>query len=140
MHLGRKVVHVGEREETQAVVADLHLCWVKVDVLERGVILWHQRQVALNHPSLATGAYNLIVTQLAQTDEARVVHNALELLHGLQESAGRFLVQFLRDDVATAQGGKIALHPVSLLGGLGQVEVARMLQERPLIEMSLKAS
>ena len=81
MHLGREVVHIGEGEETQAVVADLHFVRTEVDVLQRGVILWHQRQIALYHPRFATGTDNLIVSQLAQTDEARIIHNALELLH-----------------------------------------------------------
>ncbi len=59
---------------------------------------------------------------------------------GLHELPGGFLVQLLRDDMSPAQRAEIALHPVTFLRRLGQVEVAGVFQVRTLVEVTLKGA
>ena len=137
-HLSGHILRVGEGVQTQAVVADAHLPCRKLDVLQGGVTFRHEREVAFNKSRLSLSTHNLIGGEAAQPDKPAVVHDALELFGGLHELPGGFLVQLLRDDMPTAQRAEIALHPVTLLRRLGQVEVARVLQVRTLVEVTLE--
>ena len=47
-------------------------------------------------------------------------------------------MQITRDDMSPAQRAEIALHPVTLLWCLGQVEVAGVFQVRTLVEVTLE--
>ena len=76
----------------------------------------------------------------AQPDKPAVVHDALELFAGFQELGRGFPVQLLRDDMSPAQRAEIALHPVTLLCCLGQVEVAGVFQVRTLVEVTLESA
>ena len=137
-HLARQVFRVGEGVQTQAVVADAHLPCRKLDVLQGGVTFRHEREVAFNKSRLSLSTHNLIGGEAAQPDKPAVVHDALELFAGFQELGRGFPVQLLRDDMSPAQRAEIALHPVTLLCCLGQVEVAGVFQVRTLVEVTLE--
>ena len=124
--------------QAQAVVADAHFLCREVDVLQGRVAFRHEREVTLYQPGGLLRPDNLIDGEAAESHEAAVVHDALELFSGLHELPGGFLVQLLRDDMPTAQRAEIALHPVTLLCRLGQVEVAGVFQVRTLVEVSFK--
>ena len=137
-HLSGHILRVGECMQAQAVVADAHFSCREVDVLQGRVAFGHEREITLYQPRLFFRAYNLIGGEATQPDKAAVVHDALELFGGLHELPGGLPVQLLRDDMPTAQRAEVALHPVTLLRRLGQVEVAGVFQVRTLIEVTLE--
>ena len=138
-HRAGQVFRVGQGVQAQAVVADAHLPCREVDVLQCGVAFGHEREVTLYQSGFAVRPHNLVGGEASQPDEAAVVDDALELFRCLHELRGGFLVKHLRDDMPPAQRAEIALHPVTLLRRLGQVEVARVLQVRTLVEVTLEA-
>ena len=64
----------------------------------------------------------------------------LKLIHGLHVPLCHVPVHLLGDDVTTAECGEVALHSVTFLGSLGEIEIARMLQEGTLVEVPFKAA
>ena len=124
--------------QTQAVVADAHFLCREVDVLQGRVAFGHEREVTLYQPGGLLRPDNLVGGEAAQPHKAAVVHDALELFGGFHELPGGFLIQLLRDDMPPAQRTEVALHPVTLLCRLGQVEVAGMFQVRTLVEVAFK--
>ena len=139
-HLAGQVARVGKRVQAKAVVADTHLLGGQADVLQAGVPFGHQREVAFDHSGFVLRADNLVGSQAAKFHEARVVHDALELPARLKELGRRVPVYLLRDDMPPAQRAEVALHTAPLLGRLGQVEVAGMLQVRSFVEMPLETA
>ncbi len=139
-HLAGQVFRIGEGMQAQAVVADAHLPCREVDVLQGRISFWHERKVTLYQPGRLLRADNLVGGEAAQPDKSAVVHDALELFRGLHELPGGFPVQLLRDDMPAAQRAEVALHTVTLLRRLGQVEVAGVLQVGTLVEMTLEAA
>ncbi|CUP98752.1 Uncharacterised protein [Parabacteroides distasonis] len=139
-HLSGHILRIGEGVQAQAVVTDAHFFCREVDVLQGRVAFGHEREVTLYQPGRFLRAYNLIGGEAAQPDKAAVVHDTLELFGGLHELPGGFLVQFFRDDMPPAQRTEVALHPVTFLCRLGQVEVAGVFQVRTLVEMAFKGA
>ena len=137
-HLSGQVFRIGKGVQAQAVVADAHLPCREVDVLQCPVAFGHEGEVTLYESSLVLRTDKLIGGEAAQPDEAAVVHDAGELFRSLHEFLRRLPVQFLRDDMPTAQRAEVALHTVALLRGLRQEEVAGVLQVGPLVEVTLK--
>ncbi len=133
-----QVFRIGEGMQAQAVVADAHLPCREVDVLQCPVSFGHERKVTLYESGLVLRTDDLIGGEAAQPDEAAVVHDAGELFRSLHEFLRRFPVQFLWDDMPTAQRAEVALHTVALLRGLRQEEVTGVLQVGTLVEVTLK--
>ena len=70
--------------------------------------------------------------------EHPIIHDAIELPDHLDEFCCRFLVRYLpRNNPAPAERGEVALSAASLLGRLGQEQVAVVVQERAFVEMPL---
>ena len=139
-HLSGHVLRVGKGVQAQAVVADAHFPCREVDVLQGRIPFGHKREVTLYQPGGLLRADNLVGGEAAQPDKAAVVHDAFELFGCLHELPGGFLVQFLRDDMPPAQRAEVALHPVTLLRRLGQVEVAGVFQVGTLVEVAFKGT
>ena len=137
-HLAGQVFRIGEGVQAQAVVADAHLPCREVDVLQGAVAFGHEGEITLYESGLVLRTDNLIGGEAAQPDEAAVVHDAGELFRSLHEFLRRLPVQFLGDDMPTAQRAEVALHTVALLRGLRQEEVAGVLQVGTLVEVTLK--
>ena len=133
-----QVFRIGKGVQAQAVVADAHLPCREVDVLQGAVAFGHEGEVTFYESGLVLRTDNLIGGEAAQPDETAVVHDAGELFRSLHEFLRRLPVQFLGDDMPTAQRAEVALHTVALLRGLRQEEVAGVLQVGPLVEVTLK--
>ena len=74
-----------------------------------------------------------------QTDETRIVHDALELFCCLDELGRSILVADLfGDDMSPTEGIPITLLAAPLFGRLRQEQVARMIEERTFVEMPLE--
>jgi len=139
-HLSGHILRVGEGVQAQAVVTDAHFPCREVDVLQGRVAFGHEREVTLYQPSGLLRPDKLVGGEAAQPDKAAVVHDALELFGGFHELPGGFPVQLLRDDMSPAQRTEVALHPVTFLRRLGQVEIAGVFQVRTLVEVSFKGA
>ena len=139
-HLGGQVARLGEGEEAQAVVAHPHLARREVDVLQAGVVFGQQGEAPLDDARRVVGADKLLVGEPLQRDEARVVHDALELLRSFQELACRLFVDFFGYNVSAAECGEVTLAAVALPCGLGEIEVAAVLEVRTFIEVPFKAA
>ena len=86
-------------------------------------------------------ADNLFIRQARETNKTAFVHNPLKLPGGFEELAGGILVAYLLgDDMSSAEGGKVALLPVAVLGCLGQEQVAGVMEEWSLIEVALETA
>ena len=139
-HLSWHILRVGEGVQAQAVVTDTHFFCREVDVLQGRVAFGHEREVTLYQPGGLLRPDNLVGGEAAQPHKAAVVHDALELFGGLHELLGGFLVQLFRDYMSPAQRTEVALHPVTLLCRLGQVEVAGVFQVRTFVEVAFKTA
>ena len=99
-----------------------------------------QGQVAFYNPPAFGRADNFIPSEPAKGDAPGVVHYALELLHGFDETRRRLLVgDFLGQDAAAAQRAEIAPSAVALLCRLRQEKVAAVVEVRAFIEVALVA-
>ena len=122
-------------------VSDTHTTCRQFHILQTLHVLRGEREVLAYKSRCPFRACDFIVCQLSQRYITTVIDDSCELLHGIEESCDRFLVlDFLGDDMPTAQGGKIALVCHTLLGGLGEEQVTLVMQVRTLIEVSLVAS
>ena len=137
-YLAGQVFRIGEGVQAQAVVADAHLPCREVDVLQGAVAFGHEGEITLYESGLVLRTDNLIGCETAQPDEAAVVHDAGELFRSLHEFLRCLPVQFLGDDMPTAQRAEVALYTVALLRGLRKEEVAGVLQVGTLVEVTLK--
>ena len=137
-HLTGHILRIGEGVQAQAVITDAHFPRREVDVLQGRVTFGHEREVTLYQSGGLLRPDKLVGGEAAQPDKAAVVHDALELFGGFHELPGGFPVQLLRDDMSPAQRTEVALHPVTFLCRLGQVEVAGVFQVRTLVEVSFK--
>ena len=83
----------------------------------------------------------LVARKSGERDKATVVDDTLKLLAAFQETVYRLLVlHLLRDDEATGKGIEAAGCAAMLLGGLGEEQVASVLQVWTLVEVSLKGT
>ena len=127
--------------QAQVLVAYAHTSCGQFHVLQTLHVLRGEREVLAYKSSRSFRACDFIVCQLSQRYITTVIDDSCELLHGIKESCDRFLVlDFLGNDMPTAQSGKIALVCHALLGGLGKEQVTLVMQVRTLIEVSLIAS
>ena len=123
----------------EPLAPDAHSVWRKGDVLQAGIILRGEREVAGYQSRLLPRPGNLIVLEVAQADKAGVVHDPCELLSSLDESLhGIPVADFLRDDEATAQRAEVALPAAAFLCGLRQEQPAPVIEKRPLVEVPLE--
>ena len=127
--------------QAESLVTDTHLVCSQVDVLQYRRVGEGKREILFYQSRLFFRADNLFVAQSGKADKAALVHNPLKLLGGFDELAGGISVAyFLGDDMPTAERGKIALLPATVLGRLGQEQVAGVIQERTLVEVPLKTA
>ena len=136
-----QVFRIGERMQAEPLVADTHTVGSRVDVLQYRRVGEGEREILLYQSRLFLRADNLFVVQSGKTNKTALVHNPLKLLGRFDELAGGILVSYLLgDDVPTAERGKIALLPATVLGRLGQEQVAGVVQEGSLVEVPLETA
>ena len=127
--------------QAEPLIADTHLVGFEVDVLQNRRVGEGQREILLNQSWFFFRADNLFIAQSGKANKAALVHNPLELLGRFEELAGGILVPYLLgDDMPTAEGREVALLPAAVLGCLGQEQVAGVIQERSLVEVSLETA
>ena len=127
--------------QAEPLIADTHLVGFEVDVLQNRRVGEGQREILLNQSRFFFRADNLFIAQSGKANKAALVHNPLELLGRFEELAGGILVPYLLgDDMSPAERRKIALLPATVLGRLGQEQVAGMVQEGSLVEMPLETA
>ncbi|KJJ86333.1 conjugative transposon protein TraG [Prevotella intermedia ZT] len=127
--------------QAESLITDTHLVGFEVDVLQNRRIGEGQREILLNQSRCLRRSDNLLVCQASKANKTAFVHNPLELLGRFEELVGSIPVPYLLgDDMSPAEGGEVALLPVAVLGRLGQEQVAGVIQERSLIEVSLETA
>ena len=136
-----QVFRIGEGMQAEPLVADTHPVGSQINVLQDRRVGERQREILLYQSRFFFRADNLFIAQSGKANKAALVHNPLELPGGFEELAGGILVPYLLgDDMSPAEGGEVALLPVAVLGRLGQEQVAGVIQERSLIEVSLETA
>ena len=136
-----QVFRIGKGMQAEPLIADTHLVGFEVDVLQNRRVGEGQREILLNQSRCLRRPDNLLVRQAREANKTAFVHNPLELLGRFEELAGSIPVPYLLgDDMSPAEGGEVALLPVAILGRLGQEQVAGVIQERSLIEVSLETA
>ena len=127
--------------QAEHIVSDLHFPGSKSDVLQAGRLLLRKRKILLDDTRGSFRSGNLFIGQPDHADQTAVVHDTLELPAAFQEPCDGILVlHLLGDDEPTREGIEAAGRAAVLLRGLGQEQIAGMVQVRPLVEMPFKAA
>ena len=127
--------------QTEHIVSDLHFPGSEGDVLQTGRVLLREREILFDNARGGFSTDNLFVRQPDHANQAAVVHDTLELPAAFQEACDGILVlHLLGDDEPAREGIEAAGRAAVFLRGLGQEQIAGMVQVRPLIEMSFKTA
>ena len=127
--------------QAENIVADLHFPGSESDVLQAGRIFLRKRKILFDNARGGFRTGNLFVRQPDHANQAAVVHDTLELPAAFQEACDGILVlHLLGDDEPAREGIETAGRAAVLLRGLGQEQIAAMVQVRPLVEMPFKAA
>ena len=137
----RQVVEVGKGMQAEPFVADTHFVRVQLHVLQHDASVRRQGQVPLDDARSVFRARYLFRGQPLQPDKPAVIHDTLELSHRLHETFHRLPVLYLlRHQKLPAQRVPVALLPGAFPGGLGEKQVAGVVEIGPLVEMPLKTA
>jgi len=140
-HTRRQVFRIGEGMQAEAVVAHFHFPRAEREVLQAGGILLREREVFLDDTRRGVRPGYLVVRQARDAEQAAVVHDTLELPAAFQKTGDCILVLHLfGDDESPCQGVETARRAAALFRGLGQEEVAGVLQVRTLVEVPLETA
>lgn len=140
-HGRRQVFRPGQRVQAEQAVPDLHFPRSEGDVLQAGRVVLREREILLDDARRSFRAGNLPVCQPDHADQAAVVHDALELPAAFQEPChGILVLNLLGDDEPAREGVEAACRAAVLLRGLGQEQVAGVVQVWPLIEVPFKTA
>lgn len=137
----RQVVEVGKGMQAEPFVADTHFVRVQLHVLQHDASVRRQGQVPLDDARSVFRSRYLFRGQPLQPDKAAVIHDTLELSHRLHETLQRLPVLYLlRHQKLPAQRVPVALLPGAFSGGLGEKQVAGMVEVGPLVEVAFKTA
>ena len=127
--------------QAENIVADLHFPGSESDVLQAGRIFLRKRKILFDNARGGFRTGNLFVRQPDHANQAAVVHDTLELPAAFQEACNGILVlHLLGDDEPAREGIETACRAAMFLRGLGQEQIAGMVQVRPFVEMPFKAA
>ena len=127
--------------QTEHIVSDLHFPGSEGDVLQTGRVLLREREILFDNARGGFRTDNIFVRQPDHANQAAVVHDTLELPAAFQEPCDGILVlHLLGDDEPAREGIEAAGRAAVFLRGLGQEQIAGMVQVRPLVEMPFKAA
>lgn len=127
--------------QAEVVVAYLHFPGPERKVLQAGGILLREREVFLDDARRTLRSGYLPVRQARDAEQAAVVHDTLELAAALHETGdGLPVLHFLGDDEPSCQGVETAGRAAAFIRGLGQEQVAGVLQVRTLVEVPLETA
>ena len=127
--------------QAEQLVTDLHFPGSESDVLQAGRIFLRKRKILFDNARGGFRTGNLFVRQPDHAEQTAVVHDTLELPAAFQKACDGILVlHLLGDDEPAREGIKTACRAAVFLRGLGQEQIAGMVQVRPFVEMPFKAS
>ena len=135
----RQEIQIRECVHREQLVADAHHARVEADVLvDRGLPLVREREVAGQQPRIGIRADDLRLREAVNPQQPRIVQNTLHLGDALQKPGhGIPVADLLRDDEAPAQHGRGARLPQPLGGALRDEEVAGVAQKGSFVEVAL---
>ena len=127
--------------QAEVVVAHLHFPRSEREVLQAGGVLLREREILLDDTGRSVRPGYLLIRQARDAEQAAVVHDTLELPAAFQKTGDGFLVLHLPgDDESPCQGVETAGRAAVLPRGLGQEQVAGVLQVRTLVEVPLETA
>lgn len=135
-HPSRQIFHIGKRMDTYPLITNAKAVSPQFHIFQRGGVLQRKGEVFLHEAGLIRRSGNFIVRQPFYGNKPRIVHDAFKLADGFQKLGRRVLIHLFGDNMTPAEGGEIRLHPHPFLGGLGDIQVARMVQERTLVKVA----
>ena len=137
----RQVVEVGKGMQAELFVADTHPVRVQLHVLQHDASVRRQGQVPLDDARAVFRSRYLFRGQPLQPGKAAVIHDTLELSHRLHETLHRLPVLYLlRHQKLPAQRVPVALLPGAFPGGLGEKQVAGVVEVGPFVEVAFKTA
>ena len=137
----RKVIEVGKCMQAEPLVTDTHLVRIQLHVLQHGGSVCRERKVPFDNTRFVFRSRNLFRGQPFQPDKSAVVNDTFKLSHRFHETLHRFLVPYLlRNQKTTAERVPVALLPGTLFGGLGEEQVAGVVQVGTFVEVSFKTA
>ncbi len=134
----REILRIGKRVQTDMFVPDTEILRTHRQILQRRRIVERQGEIFLDKARSIRRADDLLVREAGERNETRIIDDALELFHGFKELRSTLPIDILWDDMTPAQRREVRLHPGTLLCGLGQIQIADVIQERTLVEMLLE--
>lgn len=140
-HFSRQIVKVGERVQAEPLISDTHPVRIQLHVLQHGSSVCRERKVPFDNARFVFRSRNLFRGQPFQPDKPAVIDDTFKLSHRFHESLHRFLVpDFLRHQKTTAERVPVALLPGALFGGLGEEQVAGVVQVGTFVEVAFKTA
>ncbi len=136
----RQVIEVGKCMQAEPLVTDTHFVRIQLHVLQHGRSVGRERKVPFDDSQLISPSRNLFRGQPFQPDKSAVVNDTFKLSHSFHETLHRFLVHLLRNQKTTAERVSVALLPGALFGGLGEEQVAGVVQVGTFVEVAFKTA
>ena len=140
-HFSRQIVEVGERVQAEPLVSDTHFVRVQLHVLQHGSSVCRECKIPFDNARFVFRSRNLFRGQPFQPDKSAVVNDTFKLSHRFHETLHRFLVPYLlRNQKTTAERVPVTLLPGALFGGLGEEQVAGVVQVGTFVEVAFKTA
>ena len=140
-YLSRQVIEIGKCMQAEPLVTDTHPVRIQLHVLQHGRSVCRERKVPFDNTRFVFRSRNLFRSQPFQPDKSAVVNDTFKLSHRFHETLHRFLVpDFLRHQKTTAERVPVALLPGALFGGLGEEQVAGVVQVGTFVEVAFKTA
>ena len=127
--------------QAEPFVADTHPVRVQLHVLQHGSSVCRERKVPFDNTRFVFRSRNLFRGQPFQPDKSAVVNDTFKLSHRFHETLHRFPVLYLlRHQKFPAQRVPVALLPGAFPGGLGEKQVAGVVEVGPFVEVAFKTA
>ena len=140
-YLSRQVIEVGKCMQAEPLVTDTHFVRIQLHVLQHARSVGRERKVPFDNTRFVLRSRNLFRGQPFQPDKSAVVNDTFKLSHRFHEAFHHFLVpDFLRHQKTTAKRVPVALLPGALFGGLGEEQVAGVVQVGTFVEVAFKTA
>ena len=139
--IARQIVYIGKRVQTKNFITHTHLLGIHLDILQGGGVSLRKRKISFQYTGSIRRADDLIGGQRSQSDVSRIVYDLDKLIDRLQKPRyDIFVADFMRNDIAPAENGKITLLTTPFFCGFGNIQKRRVVQIRPLVKMQFKTA
>lgn len=131
----------GKCMQAEPLVTDTHFVRIQLHVLQHGRSVCRECKVPFDNTRFVFRSRNLFRGQPFQPDKSAVVNDTFKLSHRFHETLHRFLVPYLlRNQKTTAERIPVTLLPGTLFGGLGEEQVAGVVQVGTFVEVAFKTA